>query len=104
VIGSRLAALFSPCAAALTFCASASALGVSWLKGYAAPGTPSRYDKVGVIKVGPRSARNVLVLKPGASAGSAYFVPLARWIVSRVPGSQVWSVERRKPARGRVGG
>ncbi len=51
---------------------------------------------VGVIKVGARHARNVLVLEPGTSAGSAYFVPLARWIVSRAPGWQVWSVERRE--------
>ena len=46
----------------LAIAAPASAkLGVTWMKGYAAPGTPARYDKVGVIKVGARSARNVLV-------------------------------------------
>src|ERR1700742_116808 len=66
------------------------------MKGYAAPGTPAKYDKVGVIKVGARHARNVLVLEPGTSAGAAYFVPLAKWIVSRAPGWQVWSVERRE--------
>jgi pimeloyl-ACP methyl ester carboxylesterase len=49
-----------------------------------------------VIKVGPRHAKNVLVLEPGTSAGSAYFVPLARWIVSKAKGWQVWSVERRE--------
>ena len=74
----------------------ATALGVTWMKRYAAPDTPARYDKVGVIKVGPRSAKNVLVLEPGTSAGAAYFVPLAKWIVSRTPGWQVWSVERRE--------
>jgi pimeloyl-ACP methyl ester carboxylesterase len=51
---------------------------------------------VGVLKVGPAHAKNVLVLEPGTSAGSAYFVPLARWIVSREKGWQVWSVERRE--------
>jgi pimeloyl-ACP methyl ester carboxylesterase len=51
---------------------------------------------VGVIKVGARRARNVLVLEPGTSAGAGYFVPLAQWIVSRAPGWQVWSVERRE--------
>lgn len=66
------------------------------MQGFAAPGTPARYDKVGVIKVGPSHARNVLVLEPGTSAGSAYFVPLAKWIVSRAKGWQVWSVERRE--------
>jgi pimeloyl-ACP methyl ester carboxylesterase len=76
--------------------ASASALGVTWMKGFDAPGTPPQYDKVGVIKVGPSSAKNVLVLMPGTSAGSAYFVPLAQWITSTVKGWQVWSVERRE--------
>jgi pimeloyl-ACP methyl ester carboxylesterase len=66
------------------------------MPGFAAPGTPSQYDRVGVIKVGPSSAKNVLVLEPGTSAGSAYFVPLAKWIVSRASGWQVWSVERRE--------
>jgi triacylglycerol esterase/lipase EstA (alpha/beta hydrolase family) len=89
-------------AAALALCAlgsssaSARPLQVVWMRGAAPAGTPARYDKVGVLKIGPASARNVLVLEPGTSAGSAYFVPLARWIVSRVPGWQVWSVERRE--------
>jgi pimeloyl-ACP methyl ester carboxylesterase len=71
-------------------------LSVTWMPSYAAPDTPVRYNKVGVIKIGPSSARNVLVLEPGTSAGSAYFVPLAKWIVSKTPGWQVWSVERRE--------
>jgi hypothetical protein len=76
--------------------ATAGPLQVQWMRGFQAPGTPARFDRVGVIKVGARSARNVLVLEPGTSAGSAYFVPLAEWIVSRVHGWQVWSVERRE--------
>ena len=76
--------------------ASASPLHVTWMRGAAPAGTPARYDKVGVLKIGPSSARNVLVLEPGTSAGSTYFVPLARWIISKVPGWQVWSVERRE--------
>ena len=75
---------------------SASALKVTWMRGFAAPGTPAKFDKVGVIKVGPSSAKNVLVLEPGTSAGGAYFVPLAKWIVSKTKGWQVWSVERRE--------
>jgi pimeloyl-ACP methyl ester carboxylesterase len=74
----------------------AKPLGVTWMKSFAAPGTPAKYDKVGVIKVGPSSAKNVLVLEPGTSAGSAYFVPLAKWIVSKTKKWQVWSVERRE--------
>jgi hypothetical protein len=76
--------------------ASAAQLKVSWMRGYAAPGTPARYDKVAVIKLGPRDAKNVLVLEPGTSAGSAYFVPLAQWLVAKAHGWQVWSVERRE--------
>jgi pimeloyl-ACP methyl ester carboxylesterase len=75
---------------------ASAALRVHWMKGVSSPGTPARYDKVGVLKIGSAHARNVLVVEPGTSAGSAYFVPLARWIVSRLPGWQVWSVERRE--------
>src|SRR4051794_26286298 len=66
------------------------------LAGFASPGTPARYNKVGILKFGPRKARNVLVLNPGTSASAAYFQPLARSIVARTRGWQVWSVERRE--------
>jgi pimeloyl-ACP methyl ester carboxylesterase len=66
------------------------------MAGFAAPDTPAKYNQVGVIKVGSATAKNVLVLEPGTSAGSAYFVPLAQWIVSKASGWQVWSVERRE--------
>lgn len=71
-------------------------LNVDWMTGYPAPGTPAQYNRVGIVKIGPSSARNVLVLEPGTSAGSTYFVPLAKWIVSKLAGWQVWSVERRE--------
>ena len=89
-------AIAACCAAAMAAPAAASAVGVTWMKGVASPGTPARYDKVGVIKVGPRTAKNVLVIEPGTSAGAAYFVPLAKWIVSSTRGWQVWAVERRE--------
>jgi pimeloyl-ACP methyl ester carboxylesterase len=76
--------------------AAAKPLAVTWMRSFAAPGTPAKYDKVGVIKVGSPKAKNVLVLEPGTSAGAAYFVPLAQWIVSKEKGWQVWSVERRE--------
>ena len=72
------------------------ALRVTRMAGFDAPGTPAQYNRVGVIKVGPSDAKNVLVLEPGTSAGAAYFVPLAKWITSTLPGWQVWSVERRE--------
>jgi pimeloyl-ACP methyl ester carboxylesterase len=73
-----------------------AALRVTWMAGYSAPGTPAKYNKVGVIKVGSSSARNVLVLVPGTSAAAAYFVPFAKWVVSALPTWQVWAVERRE--------
>jgi pimeloyl-ACP methyl ester carboxylesterase len=67
------------------------------LKGYNEPSTPSKYDKVGVIKVyGPPTARNVLVLNPGTSASASYFVPLGKDVVKDAPNWQVWAVERRE--------
>ena len=57
---------------------SSQALAVHWMPSYAAPGTPATYNRVGVIRIGPSSARNVLVLEPGTSAGSAYFVPASQ--------------------------
>jgi pimeloyl-ACP methyl ester carboxylesterase len=75
---------------------ASAAVKVTWMQGYAAPGTPANLDRVGVIKVGPRDARNVLVLEPGTSAGGGYFVPFAKWVVAHARGWQVWSVERRE--------
>ncbi len=75
---------------------SASALRVTWMKSFAAPGTPAKYDKVGAIEVGSPKAKNVLVLEPGTSAAGPYFVPLAQWVTSTLPGWQVWAVERRE--------
>src|SRR5215204_5381068 len=66
------------------------------LQGFKAPGTPARLNKVGVLQIGPRSARNVLVLNPGTSASAAYFAPVAKTLVERAKGWQVWAVERRE--------
>jgi hypothetical protein len=43
------------------------------LDGFAAPGTPANLNKVGVLEIGPKRARNILVLNPGTSASAAYF-------------------------------
>src|SRR3954470_19554706 len=64
--------------------------------GFAAPGTPAKYNKVRVLKQGPANAKHVLVLAPGTSAGGGYFRPIGADIVSRLKGWQVWSVERRE--------
>jgi len=66
------------------------------LDGFPAPGTPANLNKVGVLEIGPRKARNILVLNPGTSASAAYFAPLAKTVVEKAPGWQVWAVERRE--------
>jgi hypothetical protein len=76
--------------------APASAARFERIAGVSSPGTPKKYDKVGVLEFGSTKARNVLVLNPGTSASAAYFAPLARTIVGRAKGWQVWAVERRE--------
>jgi pimeloyl-ACP methyl ester carboxylesterase len=77
--------------------APASAAEIQWMKGYDDPDTPNELDRVGVLKTGPRKAKNVLVLNPGTSSSAAYFRPLAETIVRKTRGKwQVWAVERRE--------
>lgn len=66
------------------------------MPGYPAPGTPERYNKVRVLKQGPADADHVLVLAPGTSAGAGTFRLAASALVQRLPGWQVWSIERRE--------
>ncbi len=89
--------------------ASAVTVKEKWLAAPVAPGTPSSFNvpgmrlkknldlnQVGVIKVGKPSAKNVMVIEPGTSGGGAYFVALAKSLVERLPGWQIWAVERRE--------
>jgi pimeloyl-ACP methyl ester carboxylesterase len=94
----RIALIAAASALAFAFAtSSASAARFSWVNGFNDPATPDHLDRVGVLKVGFPWARNVLVLNPGTSGGSAYFKPLAQDIVWRTHGRwQVWSVERRE--------
>jgi len=98
--GPRVALVAAAVGVVCAFAAAPASAGVTVsferMSGFRAPGTPARYDKVGVLKTGPRNARNILVLVPGTSASAAYFEPLARDIVRRSPGWAVWSVERRE--------
>jgi pimeloyl-ACP methyl ester carboxylesterase len=87
-------------AIALVLCAlpahASAAVKLEHLAGFRAAGTPAKYNRVGVLKVGPAGAPNILVLNPGTSASAAYFAPLARDVVRRARGWQVWAVERRE--------
>lgn len=76
---------------------SASAkLNVMTLKGFPAPETPAKFNKVKVLKQGPKKARKILLLVPGTSAGATNFRPLGNSLIQRLKGWQVWSIERRE--------
>jgi pimeloyl-ACP methyl ester carboxylesterase len=63
----------------------------------ASPGPgPVASDRVRVLQQGPSTAKHVLVLMPGTSAGAASFRPVAKALLARLPGWQVWSVDRRE--------
>jgi hypothetical protein len=65
------------------------------MPGGGGPG-PSTYNEFRVLEVGPERAKNVLVLEPGTSAGAACFRLDAEALVQRLPGWQVWSLDRRE--------
>ena len=88
-------ALVAACAALLAGSAGA-AVKFQRIAGYDDAATPNELDKVGILKVGPKKAPNVLVLNPGTSASAAYFKPLASLIAKQADGWQVWAVERRE--------
>ena len=71
-----LAAPVSSSAARVTF---------ARLPGFHSPGTPAKYDKVGVLKIGPQRAPNILVLNSGTSASAAYFAPLPSMLSELFP-------------------
>ncbi|HZR81565.1 MAG TPA: hypothetical protein VFD92_10755 [Candidatus Binatia bacterium] len=90
-----LAAL-AACALVATQAAAQPAVRFERLPGFESPGTPAELNTVGVLEIGSPTARRILILNPGTSASASYFAPLAKTIVSRVSGWQVWSVERRE--------
>jgi hypothetical protein len=62
-----------------------------------APG-PARYDRQWIRRYGPASAKTVLVLAPGSPSGQSNFDLIAPELVARVPGLQIWTVDRRSNA------
>jgi hypothetical protein len=108
---SRIARVISTVAAIAALCLAAGATaaagkkkggqpqgpkGVGWMQGFNEPGTPADLNRVGLLKFGRKSAKNVVVFVPGTSAGSAYLAPFASTLVKRLRDWQVWSVERRE--------
>lgn len=63
----------------------------------AAPG-PAQFNHVTVHQFGPASGKRVLVLMPGTQGGAGDFTLDARYLVKRVPGLQVWAIDRRTQA------
>ena len=94
----RLAAALASAliAAALIPASAGASVRFERIAGFDAPGTPAKYDRVGILKVGPKRAPNILVLNPGTSASAAYFAPLAKDVAPKAKGWQVWAVERRE--------
>jgi pimeloyl-ACP methyl ester carboxylesterase len=95
-MGAGLALMVGIAGIATAAPAASARVHLETMRGVDSPGTPAKYEKVGVLKTGPRKARNILVLNPGTSASAAYFEPLAKTIVSKTKGWQVWAVERRE--------
>jgi pimeloyl-ACP methyl ester carboxylesterase len=98
--GGRRGALIAATAIAATL-SFATAAGAAEryvsVKGANAPG-PAKYDRVFVSKFGPKSASRVLVLMPGTSGGAGDFTLSARFLVKKIPGLQVWAIDRRTQA------
>lgn len=66
------------------------------LPGYREPHTPDGYNRTFYLRYSGRAAtRTILVLMPGVFMGAAAFDGLARQLVARTPGVEVWAVDRR---------
>jgi pimeloyl-ACP methyl ester carboxylesterase len=94
ILLASIAALAALAAGAST----ATAESTFFVQGYDEPSTPARYDRVRVKAFGPTTARRVLVLVPGTIAGAGSFTPVARQLVARVRGLQIWAIDRRSNA------
>lgn len=59
-------------------------------------GGPAGSDRVHVLRIGPDTADTTLVLVPGMFGAANDFRLLARDLVARLPGVQVWAFDRRE--------
>lgn len=59
---------------------------------------PANLNQVWVDQYGPAKGKRILVLMPGTIAGSGNFTLTARYLVKKIPGLQVWAIDRRSQA------
>ena len=59
---------------------------------------PAQFNQVTVHQFGRASGKRVLVLMPGTQGGAGDFTLDARNLVKRMPGLQVWAIDRRTQA------
>ena len=85
-------------ALSLTLAASAGAAAPTVVKVGSLPGTPAKYNKVFISKYGPSSAKKVLLLIPGTNGGAENFALVGAELAKKVPGLQVWAMDRREQA------
>ena len=85
-------------ALSLTLAASAGAAAPTAVKVGSLPGTPAKYNKVFITKYGPSSAKKVLLLIPGTNGGAENFAIVGPELAKKVPGLQVWAMDRREQA------
>ena len=85
-------------ALSLTLVASAGAAAPTVVKVGSLPGTPAKYNKVFITKYGPSSAKKVLLLIPGTNGGAENFALVGAELAKKVPGLQVWAMDRREQA------
>jgi pimeloyl-ACP methyl ester carboxylesterase len=85
-------------ALSLTLAASAGAAAPTVVKVGSLPGTPAKYNKVFITKYGPSSAKKVLLLIPGTNGGAENFALVGPELAKKVPGLQVWAMDRREQA------
>ncbi len=93
-----LTALSATAAITLALAASASAAAPTVVKVGSLPGTPKKFNKVFITKYGSPSAKKVLLLIPGTNGGAENFSIVGPELAKKVPGLQVWAMDRREQA------
>ncbi|MEZ0093562.1 alpha/beta hydrolase [Streptacidiphilus sp. EB129] len=97
VTGALVLGLAAPASATAPAAAGARHLQQDYITVRGAAGSgPVADDAVHVLRVGSPTARQVLVLVPGQFGAAGDFGALARSLAERLPGTQIWAVDRRE--------